>query len=717
MGRHKRKHAEFANDSFEVAATNTASSIISTAAADSVGASAALTLSDFAEPNVKSINDDAQQREWQVSTSKKSKKKSKSKPVVQTAAQEWLNPTLTFPKPVTNPLRVKDLQTLVLYVLSDGVAPTWVALKNGKQIEHVVVLSVPGIDKEHLSNFASLIEETSELESDSPDGQSLKAAPPLTISTEVTKNGKGEPTKDSIKAKVRKTSPRNCIVPIKAPGESKTGRIHSSIQAMLISPEDKSSKGSYNGADHVFSPVQTPISHFVHTADELLEAEYPIHPAIFTNDKDGEWEKMRRETTGQTVVNGWVDSKVDISTPKSTNLTPDSSDLTGGLEVYALDCEMVLTIDEVYSLARVSVLDWDGNVVLDRLVKPGLPVKNYNTMFSGITEQLLEGVTTTLADIQSELSGLLTRSAILLGHSLESDFNAMKMTHPFVLDTSLLYPHPMGLPLRSSLKFLANKYLRREIQKGGEHGHDSVEDAKAVLDLVKLKCDKGPRFGAMDSNGESIFARLRASGCKTAIVEHGNPQKGLGKLASTHAGCKDDAEITESIINLITTTDPFEEVNFLFAQLRDMDKSKKPTSPAQKGATSTAAAGEAVGAASNSVEKERKPPVKEDQLIAGQVDENSKSQLRMDPSASSATVANLTRVYESLAPSTLFIVMPGLGDMTEVRRLQAMKKQYQMEFKVKKWNELSVQWGDQEIQALKKAADLARRGWGLVSLK
>lgn len=53
-----------------------------------------------------------------------------------------------------------------------------------------------------------------------------------------------------------------------------------------------------------------------------------------------------------------------------------------------------------------------------------------------------------------------------------------------------LYPHPNGLPYRYGLRFLANKYLQRFIQDNSE-GHDSIEDAKTSLDLIKLKVAKG----------------------------------------------------------------------------------------------------------------------------------------------------------------------------------------------------------------------------------
>ena len=49
--------------------------------------------------------------------------------------------------------------------------------------------------------------------------------------------------------------------------------------------------------------------------------------------------------------------------------------------------------------------------------------------FSGITEKMLENVTTTLEDVQKHLIALLPHDAILLGHSLENDLRALKVRY------------------------------------------------------------------------------------------------------------------------------------------------------------------------------------------------------------------------------------------------------------------------------------------------
>ena len=386
-------------------------------------------------------NDDDQ---WQISLSKKARKKQRKR---EEAEQEPLGPSLFYHNKILNPLRIKDLQAMVLYTLSDGVAPTWVALKNAKQIEQVVVVMVPGMDKQMLSTFASAAQDSSDDQTGSL--QDLKSSDDPATSARTPEEGDSEDQStvaatDSTPKALPNSILTDCIIPVKAPGDSKTGKIHSPLQGMLISPEPKTNKGSYKGADNVLTPVRTPLVHFVHAADELVEAQYPVHQALFTNPEDAQLEKSRRQGAGQSLESGWVDAKVTSSVPIH-KVEPGSDDLAQGVDVYALDCEMVLTTDDVYSLARISVLDWRGKTVLDKIVKPALPVKDYFTQFSGITEKLLEGVTTTLEDIQQELLQICTPSTILLGHSLESDLNALKFAHPFVVDTAIIYPHPRGL--------------------------------------------------------------------------------------------------------------------------------------------------------------------------------------------------------------------------------------------------------------------------------
>ncbi|XP_061456349.1 RNA exonuclease 5 isoform X2 [Rhineura floridana] len=176
--------------------------------------------------------------------------------------------------------------------------------------------------------------------------------------------------------------------------------------------------------------------------------------------------------------------------------------------LFGLDCEMCLT-DKGSELARISVVDASGQCIMNELVRPKLPIRNYLTSYSGITEELLLPVTTTLADVQVQLKKLLPAHAVLVGHSLNFDLRALEMVHPNVIDTSLLFARKGGK--RFKLKFLAKAVLGKQIQPTDGKGHDPTEDAKCALELAQYFINQGPRKVA-ELNLEARLQQERETG-------------------------------------------------------------------------------------------------------------------------------------------------------------------------------------------------------------
>lgn len=134
--------------------------------------------------------------------------------------------------------------------------------------------------------------------------------------------------------------------------------------------------------------------------------------------------------------------------------------------IFAIDCEMCYTTRGL-ELTRVSVVDKDMNDVYETLVKPDAPILDYNTRWSGLTEESLRDCRKSLRQVQCELLELFNSDTILMGHSLESDFKALKLIHRNVIDTSVVFPHKMGPPLKRALRNLMSEYLQVIIQEDG----------------------------------------------------------------------------------------------------------------------------------------------------------------------------------------------------------------------------------------------------------
>ena len=329
--------------------------------------------------------------------------------------------------------------------------------------------------------------------------------------------------------------------------------------------------------------------------------------------------------------------------------------------------------------------------------------------FSGITKELLEPVTTTLSDIQQHLTSLLRPDSILVGHSLNSDLLALKLTHPNIIDTSIIYPHPRGLPYKSGLKWLTQKYLDREIQKGGAKGHDSIEDARACMELLRQKCAKGPKWGTSDMNRESIFTRLSRTrkvgrkgdeGGTGAVVDWGNPERMYGSFTAACIGCQNDTEVVEGVKRAVNGDPdgkvvPGRGVDLTWARLRNLEAVRGWWNANRK------AASEGMDALAPAT------------LTSSQEDPSSEKL----HAALTGTVADIASIYEALPPCTTLIVYSGTGDPKEMGRLLALQQQFKREYKVKKWDELSVKWTDEEEQALRTAKTVAKRGVGFITVK
>ncbi|XP_008796475.2 putative small RNA degrading nuclease 4 isoform X3 [Phoenix dactylifera] len=142
----------------------------------------------------------------------------------------------------------------------------------------------------------------------------------------------------------------------------------------------------------------------------------------------------------------------------------------------SIDCEMVLCEDGTEAVVQVCAVDENLEVKLDKLVNPNKAVADYITDITGISAKDLEGVTCSLADVQSVL-GFALRAEGEPHNCLNDAKAAMKLVlakleHGFddpisVVDDNLsdsdqakllLHKIPVDVPYQELLKLFPENY-------------------------------------------------------------------------------------------------------------------------------------------------------------------------------------------------------------------------------------------------------------------
>jgi RNA exonuclease 4 len=147
----------------------------------------------------------------------------------------------------------------------------------------------------------------------------------------------------------------------------------------------------------------------------------------------------------------------------------------------------MVELNRLYNgLARITVINEEGELIIDTFVKPTnslSDITDYRTDITGITASDLENAID--YDICRKAILKLFKGKILIGHGLDNDFEALNYQHPknLIRDTSKYKIFQNNINQPFSLKHLSEKYLSKMIQT---NTHDSIEDSRAVLGLYRL---------------------------------------------------------------------------------------------------------------------------------------------------------------------------------------------------------------------------------------
>ncbi|UNI20403.1 3'-5' exonuclease [Purpureocillium takamizusanense] len=162
--------------------------------------------------------------------------------------------------------------------------------------------------------------------------------------------------------------------------------------------------------------------------------------------------------------------------------------LSEGVEIgkyVAMDCEMVGVGPGGHesSLARVSLVDFNGRQVYDSYVKQKERVTDWRTAVSGISQKEMR-FARSFDEVQRAVFSIV-KDRILVGHDIKHDLEALKLSHPprDIRDTARYHGFKRyGHGRKPALRTLAREILAVEIQEGP---HSSIEDARVTMLLFR----------------------------------------------------------------------------------------------------------------------------------------------------------------------------------------------------------------------------------------
>ncbi|CAI1707789.1 hypothetical protein SEUBUCD646_0O00810 [Saccharomyces eubayanus] len=219
-------------------------------------------------------------------------------------------------------------------------------------------------------------------------------------------------------------------------------------------------------------------------SSKIMDMVYNMNKEISKHEKEKLEGKLFEFNPSKEKTDDSVEEIVQVGVSESTRAGNNKSKAIG--KYVAMDCEFVGVgpEGEESALARISIVNYFGHVVLDEFVKPREKVVEWRTWVSGIKPEHMKNAIT-FKDAQKRTADIL-EGRILVGHALKHDLEALMLSHP----KAMLRDTSRHLPFRQvyakgktpSLKKLTKEVLKIVIQEGE---HSSVEDARATMLLYK----------------------------------------------------------------------------------------------------------------------------------------------------------------------------------------------------------------------------------------
>ncbi|KAF8321547.1 hypothetical protein DL93DRAFT_2034817, partial [Clavulina sp. PMI_390] len=136
-------------------------------------------------------------------------------------------------------------------------------------------------------------------------------------------------------------------------------------------------------------------------------------------------------------------------------------------------------------VARVSLVDFRGQIILDTYIRPTNPVFSYRTTQTGIEPHHLENAPP-FEQVKAIVEASI-RGKTVVGHTLWEDFEVMGLRHPAydTRDTALYLPYREALKMMNRVIGLPTLVFRFMQHSIAVQRQDSLENARALIDLYR----------------------------------------------------------------------------------------------------------------------------------------------------------------------------------------------------------------------------------------